>query len=109
MAHCHISLQFTAVLSTSSDQCAAGLEPLCNPFRSQLSLAMLHFAGIGGYTRGFSTTQFGFPYALSLLAGALAAARWDFCSDGRCWRLRGVFWPSHRSVFGEVCALPPSI
>ena len=68
----------------------------------QLSLGNAAFAGIGGYTAGILTTQFGFPYALSLLAGALAAALVGFLLGLPVLRLRGVFLAIATLSFGEV-------
>jgi branched-chain amino acid transport system permease protein len=68
----------------------------------QLSLGNAAFAGIGGYTAGILTTQFGFPYSLSLLAGSLAAALVGFLLGLPVLRLRGVFLAIATLSFGEV-------
>ena len=68
----------------------------------QLSLGNAAIAGIGGYTTGILTTQFGFPYSLSLLAGSLAAALVGFPLGLSVLRLRGVFLAIATLSFGEV-------
>jgi branched-chain amino acid transport system permease protein len=68
----------------------------------QLSLGNAAFAGIGGYTAGILTTQFGVPYLLSLLAGALMAAIVGFLLGMPVLRLRGVFLAMATLSFGEV-------
>jgi branched-chain amino acid transport system permease protein len=68
----------------------------------QLSLGNAAFAGIGGYTAGILTTQFGVPYGLSLLAGALMAALVGFLLGMPVLRLRGVFLAMATLSFGEV-------
>lgn len=68
----------------------------------QLSLGNAAFAGIGGYTAGILTTQFGVPYVLSLLAGALMAALVGFLLGLPVLRLRGVFLAMATLSFGEV-------
>jgi branched-chain amino acid transport system permease protein len=68
----------------------------------QLSLGNAAFAGLGGYTAGILTTQYGVPYLAALLAGALAAALIGFLLGLPVLRLRGVFLAMATLSFGEV-------
>jgi branched-chain amino acid transport system permease protein len=68
----------------------------------QLSLGNAAFAGLGGYTAGILTTQFGWPYLAALLAGALVAAAVGFVLGLPVLRLRGVFLAMATLSFGEV-------
>lgn len=68
----------------------------------QLSLGNAAFAGIGGYTAGILTTQFGVPYGVALLAGALAASVVGVILGLPVLRLRGVFLAIATLSFGEV-------
>jgi branched-chain amino acid transport system permease protein len=68
----------------------------------QLSLGNAAFAGIGGYTAGILTMHYGFPYLLSLSAGALAAGLLALLIGIPVLRLHGVFLAMATLSFGEV-------
>lgn len=56
----------------------------------QISLAQLSFAGIAGFMLSRMTTEWGFPFPLSLLASALAAAAIGVVVGLPALRVRGV-------------------
>lgn len=68
----------------------------------QLSLGNAAFAGLGAYTAGILTTQYGAPFLVSLAAGTLAAGVIGVLLGLPVLRLQGVFLAIATLGFGEV-------
>ena len=68
----------------------------------QLSLGNAAFAGIGGYTAGILTLQFGVSYLAALAAGSILAGLVALVVGLPVLRLRGIFLAIATLSFGEV-------
>lgn len=68
----------------------------------QLSMGHAGFMSIGAYTSAILSMQFGFPYFLALLAGALAAALFGFLLGIPTLRLEGDYLAMVTIGFAEI-------
>ncbi len=82
--------------------CLLGLSMYCVLAAGQLFLGQIAFMALGAYTSAICTTQFGMPFAVSLLAGIGLPMLVALALASPMLRLSGVYLAIGTIAFGEV-------